>query len=246
MSILNISFTYLFAIAFSLCLFLPCYAKDNNQPNDPDHTFYPYRGLDVSHYQGVIYWPLVPTNTYKFVYIKATEGGDFIDKMFKFNWKGARQTGIKVGAYHVWNLCKNGPVQAKNFMSVVDKEKDSLPPVIDLEYSGSCKIKERPDRKEFYAELEKFFILLEKHYQQLPVIYTNYLFYRDYLRGSKYALYPIWIRDVENSPDPLQVPYWVMWQYTDKQNDVSGIKGNVDVNAVKKDTLFYRTYFEKR
>ena len=215
-------------------------------PNNPDPNIYPYRGLDVSHFQGVIYWPLVPTDTYKFVYIKATEGGDFVDKMFHLNWDGARKTGMKVGAYHVWNLCKDAAIQARNFINVVERKKDSLPPVIDLEYSGSCKIQERPTRAEFHKELHAFYILLEKRYKKLPLIYTNYLFYRDYIRGSEFTLYPIWIRDVDNKPDEKQVPDWVMWQFTDKQTGVRGIQGKVDVNAVKKDTIFYNTYFREK
>jgi lysozyme len=39
------------------------------------------QGLDVSHHQGEIRWGEVP-KSFSFVYIKATEGGDFKDKKF--------------------------------------------------------------------------------------------------------------------------------------------------------------------
>ena len=38
---------------------------------------YPIKGFDVSHHQGQINWKKISPQQYQFVYLKATEGGDF-------------------------------------------------------------------------------------------------------------------------------------------------------------------------
>jgi len=49
---------------------------------------YEVKGLDVSHYQGDIDWALVAEeNQYQFVFIKATEGHDFVDNKFDNNYR---------------------------------------------------------------------------------------------------------------------------------------------------------------
>ena len=42
------------------------------------------------------------------------------------------------GAYHFYRLCRDGQIQAQNFIETVPKKTDSLPPVIDLEYDSTC------------------------------------------------------------------------------------------------------------
>jgi lysozyme len=61
---------------------------------------YSIRGFDVSHHQGEINWKKISPMQYQFVYLKATEGGDFKDRNFQENWLKARERGLHVGAYH--------------------------------------------------------------------------------------------------------------------------------------------------
>ena len=99
---------------------------------------YPVKGFDVSHHQGDIQWQSISPQEFKFVYLKATEGGDFKDRKFQDNWLKAREQGFLVGAYHFYRLCRDGQIQAQNFIETVPKKTDSLPPVIDLEYDSNC------------------------------------------------------------------------------------------------------------
>jgi len=55
---------------------------------------YEIKGLDVSHYQKVIEWDKVPKEEYKFIFIKATEGEDMVDKTFDYNWSTAKNNGF--------------------------------------------------------------------------------------------------------------------------------------------------------
>ena len=69
-------------------------------------------------HQGPIDWQRVAGDGIGFVYMKATEGGDWVDATFAPNWAGARAAGLKVGAYHFFTLCRAGADQAANFLRV--------------------------------------------------------------------------------------------------------------------------------
>ena len=103
------------AVLILLALLVPLLAG-RWHPSDRD---FPSQGIDVSHHQGPIEWPLLPRQGVDFAYIKATEGGDFRDSAFAANWAGARAAGIARGAYHFFTLCRSGADQAANFIAAV-------------------------------------------------------------------------------------------------------------------------------
>ena len=75
-------------------------------------------GIDVSAHQDAIDWQRVAEDNIRFAYIKATEGGDFVDKRFDENWRGAGAAGLDRGAYHFFTLCTPGEAQARNFLTI--------------------------------------------------------------------------------------------------------------------------------
>ena len=59
------------------------------------------QGIDLSHYQGEVFWEAVGDNSkMAYVYLKATEGGTRIDPTYKKNIELAHRYGLKVGSYH--------------------------------------------------------------------------------------------------------------------------------------------------
>lgn len=50
--------------------------------NYPSIYKYPVQGIDVSHHQNEIEWNKIDKSKIRFVFIKATEGGDFKEKLF--------------------------------------------------------------------------------------------------------------------------------------------------------------------
>ena len=84
-----------------------------------------------------------------FVYIKATDGGDHLDPMFRKNWREAGQAGLKRGAYHFFYWCRVASEQADWFIRHVPRVAGALPPVIDVEYNGqsSCKRRMSPEKR---------------------------------------------------------------------------------------------------
>ncbi|MEC8009661.1 MAG: GH25 family lysozyme [Pseudomonadota bacterium] len=213
------------ALYLALTLYLNGYWRFNY----PSASRYPQRGLDVSHHQGEIQWGKINSDIYSFVYIKATEGGDWVDKKFIDNWSQAQATQLKVGAYHFYTFCTAPEVQAKNFIKTVPKLNTSLPPVVDLEYAGNCS--KRPSKAEFTAALQVYIELIEKSYDTLPTIYTTTDFYDDYLVDTPFASYPLWLRSVFFEPDFNNFSNVIIWQYSDN-NRVEGFETLVDLNIL--------------
>src|SRR5690606_30595184 len=79
-------------------------------------------GVDVSRWQGDIDWVKLRTQGATFAYIKATDGGDHLDPMFRKNSREAKAAGIKRGAYHFFYWCRVASQQADWFIRNVPKE----------------------------------------------------------------------------------------------------------------------------
>lgn len=196
---------------------------------------YPIHGIDISRWQTNIDWQAVRASGVRFVFAKATEGGDHTDPRFQENWRGARAAGIPIGAYHFVYWCRPAHEQAHWFVQHIPNARDplALPPVLDVEWNGHSPTCPRRVSKE--VALEKMRVMLrelEQHTGKRPIIYTDISFYRDVLAGvSEFDHYPYWIRSTAARPEERYANRrWEFWQYT-TTGRVPGIRGNVDRNA---------------
>eukprot|EP01042_Synura_sphagnicola_P030441 gene30441-39226_t len=136
-----------FALLAALTALGGCVALDNYpskgdarpHPGVEAARQYPIQGIDISRWQGEIDWASVKAAGTRFVYIKATEGGDHIDPAFLRNWEGARRAGIPRGAYHFVYWCRPAHEQAVWFKQHIPNDPEALPPVLDLEWNGHSK-----------------------------------------------------------------------------------------------------------
>jgi lysozyme len=192
---------------------------------------FPVQGIDVSNHQGNIDWLEVKKQGVDFAYIKATEGGDFRDKQFLINWQGAEKAGITKGAYHFFTFCKNGSEQANNFIQTVPKTQGMLPPVIDVEFGGNCRL--RSTRSGVLTELKQLMDGLEKNYRQRPIIYATQSAYDTFISGN-FPKHQIWIRDIWREPTLKDRRNWTFWQYANR-GSLKGINGFVDLNVFEGD-----------
>jgi lysozyme len=188
-------------------------------------------GVDVSRWQGEIDWPKVARSGLSFAYIKATEGGDVADPLFKQNWRNAARVGLARGAYHFYYLCRPADEQAKWFIAHVPRQAGALPPVLDIEWnhqSRTCRI--RPDPAHIRAEIRVFQQIVGAHYGQRPLIYTTVDFWRDN-QLAKLGGEEFWLRSTAGHPrDTFPGQRWSFWQYTGT-GVVPGIAGAADLNA---------------
>lgn len=189
---------------------------------------FPVQGLDVSHHQGDIRWDEVPKERFRFVYVKATEGGDHKDRKFPENWRQAKLSGFDVGGYHFFTLCRPAADQVRNFIETVPVENNSLPPAVDLEFGGNCS--RRPPKEEFERDLRAYIQAIETHYKTQPILYATYEFWDAYLKNTEFADDPLWIRDVWHHPVRTDTAHWYIWQYAANAR-IKGIDTIVDLNA---------------
>jgi lysozyme len=194
----------------------------------PSTLRYPRQGIDISHYQGAIRWSRLPDAGVDFAYIKATEGGDYVDPTFATNWRAAKVVGIERGAYHFYSLCRSGSEQAANFIHIVPRDAEALPVAIDLEYLGNC---DKPvSVAAFQRELGIFISLIEKRYRKPVIFYLTDEFDRSY-RVSAHFDRPLWLRSILREPAFGARP-WTMWQASSFRR-LPGIEGRVDWNVVR-------------
>lgn len=198
--------------------------------NYPSLEEYPIQGIDISHHQKNIDWDKIDTSFVKFVFIKATEGGDHKDILFQQNWIQAKSKNIPVGAYHFFTFCKSGEEQARNFIESVPNDSTNLPPIIDLEFGGNCK--QSKTNEEILFEIGQFINILEEYYQKKVIIYSTNEFYSTYLTHT-FPENPIWIRDILSEPKLLKDGrQWLFWQYTNRAK-IDGIDTYVDLNVFR-------------
>lgn len=205
--------------------------------SNPKTEKYPVRGIDVSNYQGDIDWAKVKEENFQFAYIKASEGMDYKDEFFHSNWKNAKINGFSTGAYHFFTFGSSGLDQAKNFISILPKDEDMMPPVIDLEFVGNSK--SVPTKEKLKNELVDFISEIEKTYNHKPILYLTYESYEKYIKGD-FTKYNIWIRDVVKSPKFQDGQEWILWQYSNRGR-VNGINGFVDQNVFNGNLSDFKT-----
>lgn len=215
--------TFLFVAAFLALFFEEGYIRMNY----PDKKKYPVRGIDISHHQESVDWALLKHANLDFALIKATEGGNHKDTKFPYYWEAAGKLGLARGAYHYFTFCKSGREQALNYMDSVPDEEGTLPPIINLEYSGNCSA--RPGREKVIEEIVAFSDTVMEKYGKRPIIYATNKSYRDFLSGELPG-YKIWIRDIYWSPTLPDGRAWTFWQYTDR-GKLWGIEGFTDFNV---------------
>ena len=199
-------------------------------------------GFDVSHHQGQINWAKISPQRYQFVYLKATEGGDFTDQNFQENWLKAREQGLHVGAYHFYRLCREGQIQADHFIATVPNKADALPPAIDLEYDSQCI--NTYTKEQLLKQIQIMHDRLKQHYGKQPIFYTSKSFYHIVLMGN-FKRTPLWIRDYATQPKLKDGQQWLFWQHS-RQGKISGITQAVDLNVSAKSSAQWHCYLREQ
>ena len=187
---------------------------------------YRVHGIDVSHYQGDIDWKMLGQTRQgqfpiQFIFMKATEGGDYTDDRFAANFDSARVHGFVRGAYHFYNPKTDANKQADFFIQSVKLEPGDLPPVLDIEKKGK-------DMKKLQVDLKVWLRKVENHYGVKPIIYASYKFKTRYLNDSVFNTYPYWIAHYYVDSVRYEGD-WRFWQHTDV-GTLPGIDEKVDLN----------------
>ena len=179
-------------------------------------------GIDLSRYQGDVFWETVGENTkMAYVYLKATEGGDRIDPKFERNINLAHRYGLKVGSYHFFRPKTPLKLQLDNFTAQCLPGEQDLIPMIDVETLGGLTV------DQFCDSLLTFLRMVEVAYHQKPLVYTFRNFYNWHLVGKLDDYQLMIAMYLDEEPVLADERDITLWQYTGKGRIV-GINGYVD------------------
>ncbi len=179
----------------------------------PDRADYPVQGVWLSDDDGVIDWRLLRGAGADFAYLTSSEGTGTRDTAFGEAVEAARGRGMQVGAVHVYDLCAPAEAQAANFVTVVPRDKDMLPPAIALDInSRTCPA--APGEAQMQSELTTFLNQVEKHAEKKVILMVTSGLERQYHLAAMID------RNIWVSQDFLEPGYagrpWVMWTATDR------------------------------
>lgn len=179
-------------------------------------------GIDLSHYQGEVFWEAIGNNSkMAYVYLKATEGGDRIDDKYEQNIELAHKYGLKVGSYHFFRPKTPLKLQLENFKAQCRPSQQDLIPMIDVE------TKQGLSNDAFRDSLMTFLTMVEKAYHQKPLVYTGTNFYNKYMSGIMNGYKLMIAQYSSNEPVLNDGNDYMLWQYTGKGH-IDGIRGYVD------------------
>lgn len=210
------------------------YYSINNQTIDLKNHI---KGIDISKYQNNINWDNINTSEVKFVIIKSSEGSDLKDPKFKYNWNECNKRKIITGAFHVFSLASSGKSQAANFISMVPKNNNTIPPAIDINVITSSK----QDNINIINELKNLERELFRFYGKKPIFYTDESTYDDFL-VKNFKSNNVWIRDYDKYIPNILISKKGIWQY--KIGKCKGIKGEVDLDIFNGDIATFKKFIQ--
>lgn len=195
-----------------------------------------YAGIDVSQWQGHIDYKQVKDAGIEIVYIKASEGNNFIDPYFETNYENAKKHGLKVGFYHYVTATnkEEAVVQAKFFASVISGKETQCRLAMDYEQFYGV-------GKDGINEIAKSFLdKLTKITGKEAVIYSDLSNAQNTFKKELAKEYPLWLAYYGDYKelDGVNTSWdkWIGIQYTD-QGEVKGISGYVDKDKFTSDML---------
>lgn len=222
---------YLLALSLALCFSILAFflIKDYfHEAESFESNKYFVKGIDVSHHNPILNWQSLLDTDITFAYIKSTEDTSHIDRNYIYNYSLAKETNIKVGAYHFYRFATSGKEQANHFLKNTKLESEDLIPAIDVEHSAlNVYNKDKDYIKTVVDELK---ILENELYEYLgihPVIYTNKDCYKLYIKGN-FPENIIWMCDLHNEPSD-EIANWRIWQFSHK-GELPGVDGHIDLN----------------
>ena len=210
----------------------------------PVHAFGPstneiYEGIDVSVYQGDIDYAKVKSAGIQVVYIKSSEGSNFVDPYFEKNYLNAKANGLYIGVYHYVRArtVEQAKIEAQFFVSLFSGKSIDCMPAMDFETFGNL------TKYEINQIGITFLNTVKDLSGKEPVIYSN-SYTAKYVFDDVVTKFPLWVAQYEvNYPDVNgNWNTWVGWQYTSR-GIVSGISVYVDRDKYTKDIfLSYNTH----
>lgn len=198
-----------------------------------------YQGIDVSGWQESINYTQVAESGIQIVYMKASEGSNFVDPYFEQNYANAKANGLKVGFYHYLTARseQQAVAEANFFVSTIAGKIPDCRLAMDFESFGSLSIEE-------INQIGLTFVRTVENLSGKEVVIYSDTSNASSVFGGELTNYPLWVAQYEvQEPTPNgNWDSWVGWQYTDL-GEIAGINGYVDRDEFTED-IFLNTSSE--
>ncbi|QUS35799.1 GH25 family lysozyme [Falsirhodobacter algicola] len=207
---------------------------------------YAIHGVDVARYQSNVDWYGLRAHGVRFAFVKATEGGDYVDPMLGRHLSAARAAGVPSSGYHYYYFCRTAQEQAAWFIANVPRRAGDLPPVLDMEWTPTSKTcRRRPPAEEVRQDAATFASIVTAYYGQKPIIYSTVDFFRDNEMWRVPGV-EFWLRSVAGHPSEVHPGHdWTFWQYTGT-GLIPGVEGRIDINAFRGSEQEWATWLALR
>jgi len=198
-----------------------------------------YDGIDVSDWQGSINFQKVKNSGIDIVYIKATEGKNYVDPYFNINYENAKANNLKIGFYHFVRAenISEAITEAEHFANTISNKEVDCKLAMDFEEFGSLSNSQINDIS------KEFLIRLEEVTQKQVIIYSNTNSAKNVFSQTLADMYPLWVAHygVSSPGDNGKWQYWTGWQYT-STGSIDGINGSVDKSKFTENILLDTSY----
>ncbi|WP_375290712.1 glycoside hydrolase family 25 protein [Qipengyuania sp.] len=174
----------------------------------PAEERWPDQGAYIDEADGSVRFPVLKGLGASFVYLEASRGSAGLDRAFLANLAAARRAGLAVGAVHVFDPCTPADTQGANFVTVVPREADLLPPAILLE--GDTEFCPEPvSEAAIQSELMVLVNQIEAHAGKPVILAPSAEFEERYRVGARIER-KLWLTRQNVEPTYAGRP-WTLW-----------------------------------
>lgn len=135
----------------------------------PPRSEFPAQGAVVGERDGWLELGSLKAIGADFAYLEASRGADGRDPSFARNYQAARDAGLRAGAIHSFDPCVAAEKQAANFVTVVPRDSDLLPPAVSLD-NGAQGCETRISDAAVESELMTLLNQIESHTGQPAIL----------------------------------------------------------------------------
>ena len=188
----------------------------------PDRAAWPMQGVALGADNAPVAWPTLAQLGANFAYVDATAARRVINPRFTQEAEAATAAGLRVGAIHHYALCDLASEQAAQFVRLVPRDANALPPLVLIDDNPGCT--NRPTRALLLSELATFLGQVETHMGKPAIIGPSATIEADYhvsdAINRSLLLRRDWREPGSDAPD------WVLWQ-ANSHLKIAGATGTV-------------------
>ena len=185
----------------------------------PSRELYPVQGVLIDAGSGTADFKALQAIGADFAYLEASKGANGRAANFARNFAAVRQAGLQAGVVHAYDPCVPAERQAANFVTIVPRDPQLLPPAIALERTADgCP--QRVSDAMVESELTTFLNQIEGHVGKPALLKISAGFEARYHLANRLER-NLWLTRTRFQPDYAGRP-WTLWTANDALRSEAG------------------------